>query len=382
MPGKRDHFVPQHYLRQFRFERTEQIAVALIAPFRLCGLGGINRQCQEGYFYEKDTALNNLLWQAETDIAPVLMNVTRSRDFDSKERVAMNLLAVILNTRTRRAVEEAKVYPKHIAYEVIKSAIETGQLPEPKGGWKEGMMDFSGVPGHLFQNTVLPCFMEMQTLECKLLEAPVGSFFITCDHPVVLLNQFCAHLEGNRSFVGFNRSGFQLVMPISPSLCLFFYDARVYRVGSRGRRLLQIGSEDVELINALQIQSADKCLYFHDPSLGQRVEQWVSRYAHLRTPIDDVLRRYRGFNQNEELLHVRAKAGRLPERWGFCGYKRHITGRVGGRRDPSWSHTINLLMADIDERPGEEDVFARLRRILGDDDTSPTALGSLRELDD
>jgi hypothetical protein len=196
-------------------------------------------------------------------------------DFDSKERVAMNMPAVLLNTRTKRAVEEAKLFPKQVAYEVIKSAIERGKLPAPEGGWKEGMMDFGGVPGFLVQHTVIPCWMEMQTLECKLLQPPAGTYFVTSDHPVVLLNQFCAHLEPHRSFVGFSRSGFQVVMPISPNLCLFFYDAKVYKVGSKRRRLLEIVRKDVELLNALQVQSADRCLYFHSPLLESEVRSLV-----------------------------------------------------------------------------------------------------------
>ncbi len=77
MAGKRDHFVPRHYLRQFRFGDTDQIAIARIDPFKIVGLGPISRQCQEDYFYEKNEALNDLLGRGEADIAPVLVEVTR-----------------------------------------------------------------------------------------------------------------------------------------------------------------------------------------------------------------------------------------------------------------------------------------------------------------
>ena len=67
MNGKRDHFVSQHYLKQFRFGATNQIAIATVEPFRFIGLGRIDRQCQEDYFYERDQALNEILWQFEND---------------------------------------------------------------------------------------------------------------------------------------------------------------------------------------------------------------------------------------------------------------------------------------------------------------------------
>ena len=366
MAGKRDHFVPQHYLRKFRFNETEQISIAVIEPFKFVGLGGINRQCQEDYFYEQNEALNDLLWRSEADISPVLIDVSRKMDFDSKERVALNMLAVLLNWRTKRAVEEAKAFDKYVAYEVIKSAIERGELPEPKGGWKEGMMDFGGVPGFLIQNAMIPCWMEMQTLECKLLRASAGNFFVTSDHPVVLLNQFCAHLEPHRSFVGFSRSGFQVIVPISPILCLFFYDAKVYKVGSKRRRSQEISREDVEILNALQVQSADRCLYFHSPTMENEVQSLVSRYGNLRVPVGETLRRLPGRNQTEEILHMRAKSAKIPQPWAFCRFKRHVNSRPGDRRDPAWTATISRLMTDINERPGDEDIFSRLRRILAD----------------
>jgi len=43
------------------------------------------------FFYEKDEALNNILWQSENDLAPVLARVTTKMDFDSKERFATEL---------------------------------------------------------------------------------------------------------------------------------------------------------------------------------------------------------------------------------------------------------------------------------------------------
>ena len=363
MPNKRQHFVPQHYLRQFRINESEQIVVATVAPYRFIGPGAINRQCKEDYFYGRDGSLDKLLGESESDIAPVLARVIDKKDFDPKELVALRLLAVILHVRTRKEVESAKVFPKHIADEVIMSAIERGELPAPKGGYKAGMMDFDGMPGLLMQQTI-PCWMEMQTLECKLLQADSGSHFITSDNPIVLLNQFCADVISHRSFVGFSRSGFQLLMPINPELCLFFYDAKVYKVGVRRNRLVAISKHDVEIVNSLQIYSAEICLYFHDHKMEQEVERLVARYTGLRVPIDDTLREIQGRTGNETLLHIRTPSVKLPAVWEFCRYKRHIGFQPGDRRDPAWTATIELLMKDIEQNPVGGDIFARLEKIL------------------
>jgi len=208
--------------------------------------------------------------------------------------------------------------------------------------------------------------MEMQTLECKLLRAPEGSFFISSDHPVVILNQFCATAEPHRSFVGFSRSGFQLLLPVSPNLCALFYDPKVYKVGSRGHRCLNISGKDVEIVNALQVQSAEKCLYVHNLKLERELAFLVARFGHLRVPIESSLRTLPGRNENEEFLHMRAKSVKLPEPWAFCHYRRHINAQSGDRRDSAWSASIDLLMRDIDQEPlcDGENLFARHQRVI------------------
>jgi hypothetical protein len=154
------------------------------------------------------------------------------------------------------------------------------------------MVDCKGVSGFLIKNAGIRCSLEMQTLACKLLKAPSGTCFITSDNPVVVLNQLCASAEPHRSFVGFSKSGFQLLMPISPELCLLFYDAKVYKVGSPRHRLVCISKDDVEVVNALQIQSAEVCVYFHEPKLESGIQSLIGRYAQLRAPVQDGLRTF------------------------------------------------------------------------------------------
>ena len=284
MAHKRQHFLSRHYLRQFRIGSSERVAIATIDPVRIVGAGAISRQCQEDNFYGDDKVLEQLFAQSENDIAPVLAGLSTKLDFNGPELVALRLLVAQLHVRTRKAAESAKVFPKRIAYEVIKAAIARGDLPPPPDGkWTEDMMDFKGVPGFLFETGTIPCWLEMQTLDCKLLRATPPACFITGDNPVVLLNQFAAGADPIRSFVGFGQSGFQLLLPVAPSLCLFFYDPKVYKVGKRGKRLLDVSASDVEIINALQIQAAEKCLYFHDLSLGDDVLRMINRYAPLRS---------------------------------------------------------------------------------------------------
>jgi hypothetical protein len=93
---------------------TNQIAVARVEPFMLIGPAAIRHQCQEDHFYENKT-VDELIGESETDLAPVLIRVAEKESFDSKELVALRMLAATLHVRTRKAVETAKILPKCLA---------------------------------------------------------------------------------------------------------------------------------------------------------------------------------------------------------------------------------------------------------------------------
>ena len=363
---KRQHFIPRHYLRQFRFGEGEQVLASRIDPYRHIGPAGIDRQCQEDYFYGDDGVLEDIFKDFEDGTAPVLLDVVRERCFDSKQLFVLRLLAVTLHLRTRKMAESAKLLPKKIAFEVIKGAIESGRLPAPSGGFTEDMMDFGGVPGMVIKSTV-SCWMEMQTLECKLLQTVNGAKFITSDNPSVIMNEFCARHDSFRSYAGFSRSGFQLILPLSPDICAYFYDPDVYKVGPRRARLVSISERDVELVNSLQIQAAEHCVYFHDEALCPLVWTWINKYQKFKLPVSDSLRKYPAQDGKSELLHLRSATVRPPDAFHFWRYRSNIRVKPGDRRDENWTAFLKDLEDDWERNPGGGDIFDRTKSILGED---------------
>jgi|ERR1035437_2353782 hypothetical protein len=361
MPGKSEHFVPQHYLRRFSFDESERIVIAIVAPFKFIGLGSISGQCQEGFFYGKSKVWDDLLTECEKVIAPVLVEVCNKKHFDAKQLGTLQMMAVILHHRTRKAVEAAKVGPRNMAVKRIQSAIKNGELPPcPDGELTEEMIDFKGVPGFMIHRAGF-CLMEMQTLGCKLLQSSVGSHFITSDNPAVILNQFCIGVDSYFNFAGFSKSGFQLLLPISPNLCLFFYDEKIYKVGNRHDELVEISKQDVEVVNALQVQSADKCLYCHDLKLEQEVQCLVFRYTNLRVPIQDSLRVI-PIKDNKELFYTRVPSVKLPVIWSFCRNRKHVNFQPGDLRKPAWTALGEEFMHEVENNPTGEDIFTRLKK--------------------
>lgn len=364
MINRNQHFVSQHYLRQFRIGETDTIWITKVDPLKVIGAGGIKGQCQADYFYGRgESKLDQMLREIEGHVAPVLIKIASERTWNETELAAIRMLAVELYLRTRKAAEAGKVFPRFIADQVISRAISKGELPEPEGGWAAEMMDFGGVPDMLLAQT-FSLFLETGTLGFKLLEAQVGKFFITSDNPVVALNQYAADAKTVRKFVGFAQSGFQLFVPLGPRVVGFFYDPKVYKVGNARDRVVALSAIDTDLINSLQIQSAEYCVYSHDPSTATEVQRLVTRYAKLRVPLTDGLQVFKGPNPNEELVLSRHPALTIPGRWLFCTYRRHISKAVGERRDPLLTRMIEELEEDIRQNPNGDDVTERLERIM------------------
>ena len=101
--------------------------------------------------------------------------------------------------------------------------------------------------------------------------------FITSDNPVFKYNQYFEDIQ-NHGITGLGQTGIQIFLPLSPKQILVLYDKDVYDYVKK-----QPPTEgDVDVLNGLQVISADSNLYFNDWKRSTAVEDLVCRYAHLR----------------------------------------------------------------------------------------------------
>ncbi len=363
--NRRQHFVPQHYLRQFRVAGTDLIVVTRINPYTFVGEGPIKGQCQESYFYGKDSPTDALLAEAEAAIAKPTAEVGRTGQYDADQLRHLRFLAITLYLRTRQASEDAKALPRLIASEFIEHGIKNGLLPAPPGEWKPEMMDFDGIPDLLITQ-FRSCYLESLSLECKLLVCSGGQLFVTSDNPAVALNQYAANEGSARGCVGFSQAGFQLILPLSPRVCAFFYDGKTYKVGDRSAQAVNVTDSDVSLINSLQIQSAEHCIYSHSVGTQGEIRHLLHRYSRLRRDSAELVTKHPTNAPNEELIMASTRVPVVPGRWAFCHYVRRRKRRVGERRDPATTEILKRLDDDFDNNPNGGDVADRLERLCRD----------------
>jgi hypothetical protein len=110
--------------------------------------------------------------------------------------------------------------------------------------------------------------------------------------------------------------------------------------------MITVGEADVEIVNSLQVQNAEKCLYFHEVAQGAVIAHLVTRYSHLRMPIEDSLQTIVSPGGTEKILHMRNPSVKLANLWSFCRLRRHVTIGPDRRRDPGWTELIRKVIED------------------------------------
>ena len=103
---------------------------------------------------------------------------------------------------------------------------------------------------------------------------------------------------------------------------------------------IRLSANDVETATALQVQSTDESVFFHDLNVEINVRRWVERYARFRVPLRDCLRTYASTSGKEQLLHFVGPFATLPRPWIFCHKLRHVKFQVGDYRNPAWTSLV------------------------------------------
>lgn len=364
MPSnKNQHFLPQHYLRLFALEDGKNIGIARIEPFKFA-VGPIKGQCQADWFYREDGQLDDWLQETETAYGGLLPQILAAKKLTNEQLVACRFLAALFFMRTKKAAEIHGLFSRKMFFDVVNDGIAKGEVPPPPPDWSMETVGVNGVSGFLVKNMLLQCFFEMETLHCKLLEPAGSGRFVTSDHPVVCLNQLFSGetKKTKRCYVGFSRSGFQLMLPLCSTLCLFFYDPKVYKVGNRRDYLVRLEDSDVELLNSLQVQNADACVYTADGQSATLMESLVRRFATFRVPTLDLLKVTQ--NDNSEFFHLTSPNLTLPRPWSFCKLQSNPRVPESKRRNDAWTAVVEAFVEHVDRTQPKEDVMEEFLRFI------------------
>lgn len=255
MPSKKNqHFVPRFYLKNFSNDKKKNfIGLFNIDSEVYIKNAKLKTQASRDYFYGKDGKVEDLFGIIENKVSPIISDIIKEEElpkFKSTEYQELLLFTLFQSTRTEHYFET-----HNETFEKIDMVVY---------GEKTGNFNLEDeIPKLIVEQIYKFVLPVVKDLHYVLLKNGTNEEFITSDHPVVKYNQFLEKRNAHGGITGFLTKGLQIFLPISPQLCILYYDPFTYKVGKRKDQLIPISNEEeIMAINKLQIVNANQILYF------------------------------------------------------------------------------------------------------------------------
>lgn len=370
--NKDHHFNPQFYLRNFSADESgKSIHLYNIARAECIFGASIAGQCARPYFYGKDGRLETGLGMLETAAAPMFRRMISERKVPARRSAEHGLLGqfiAVQQGRTQARQSELNDMADKFGKHVVQKRLE----PDLVEALKYVRLSIPNATIWNVHNSAVlaPILFD---LECKLLVAPAGVFYIAGDDPVVFLNQYVdqgnsRNVRAAASITGFGSRGFasrglQISFPISPGVSLFLYDRDLYKVGPVGRGAINISNEDVDHLNTLQYINSHKNVYFAAEKHAEYVRRLAKSFEPLRRPAFgkfEVAKPERHGGRREERITVGASDPKFIPCLAFSNVKRRVNKTpTPGVRDPAIVRIVKDFSDEMNRRgePMEFDPF-------------------------
>jgi Protein of unknown function (DUF4238) len=255
MPAqKNQHFVPRCAQKPFTLnEEGAAINVFNIKRERAILNAPLKRQCARPYLYGADLELENMLVKLEGEYARIVRKLSVNGALDKIDHDWLYLFAVIQSRRTARAIEEMREFSE-LADDVVFKR-------HPQRRPKDGRTDNEMMMHSMKCGTRLAEYVT--DLKPIVFRNRTNVEFVISDNPLVMTNRF--HFQRLRaSNFGWSNSGALLAIPLSPQLCIIWYDRGVYSIpNASGTPFVDINkADDVAAVNEWQYLSAQDNVYF------------------------------------------------------------------------------------------------------------------------
>jgi hypothetical protein len=279
---KKQHFVPQFYLRNFAVKDTDRKMVSLyhLPSGKHIEKAPLKTQAYEDYFY-KEAKIEDALGKIEGVVSPTITQAIQHDVLPARLSEAHHTLLLFVLFQAVRTPAASDELTGAMTAVWRKMAAEVPELAEHAG---ELQVKFHNAAAFMLAVASRSYPMTLD-LRWKLLANRTGHPFITSDHPAVMYNQFLEHRSRDTGNTGVASKGLQIFLPLGPTHQLVLFDSAVYKVGGRKLTSTTVDvthEKDVKALNLLQAVNADDTLYFADTTNVRDVQDLVSKAARFR----------------------------------------------------------------------------------------------------
>lgn len=275
---KRQHYVPQFYLRNFS-EDGDHVFSYHLGSKKAVRMP-IKNICQSSYFYCDNGDFEKILCSLEQLQAKVIRQILSQQNFDDidKEDFFHLLLFLLLqNTRTKQTQEVLDGFVNDFFHLCFKNELKEIDLDNP-----ESIVATLKISHFL---TMAPAMMGVELIMDLVPILIVNNTevnFVTSDAPIVLYN----YVKMKKlSLSGFQSPGLQIHCPLTEKMYLLLIDPDFYKVSFDSDSLIIIDdTSDVNALNKLQLYNCSHSLICYD-------QNDIAHTQHLHKSIEKTLKK-------------------------------------------------------------------------------------------
>lgn len=269
---KNQHYVPQFYLKNFSKDK-KNIGAFVIENCKYVASASIKHQSSEDYFYSENPDIERDLGALERNAKIVIDTISGNPKvkLNSKNAYTLYLFTMIQQGRTLANANFAQNHINATTREIIKIKNKIGDTEETEG------VDNYDIDGHNLK-IEHPARLSLAAqaalantcidLHRKIIINNTQKPFITSDNPVAIYNTFIERM--NTGMYSLASRGLQIFLPLNPSLALFLYDPKCYKIGRRKDSFIELNNRsDINELNRLTVLNAERTLYFEQDSIKE-----------------------------------------------------------------------------------------------------------------
>lgn len=259
---KYNHYVPKFYLAKFS-KNPKYIDKCIIKTEKIIRKASTKGTGGQDYLYGRNSAIEDELANYEGAWNEVITEIIQHGilSTDPKPQLLLRYFIVLSYARTLDKAENTKEMWER-SLEMAKKLEEGTTSQSVSNEIRNQTEAIAEIPNYSAFQQVDELVRCCSDLKMMLIINESTIPFITCDHPVVMYNQFFAANKYQSPYWP-EHVGIQFFLPISPTYCLTLFDPKPYRIRNYKDNIFHLKDHmDVNAINELIAGYARSELYF------------------------------------------------------------------------------------------------------------------------
>lgn len=259
---KKQHYVPQFYLRNFA-RKDNKFTIIDLKSNRIIESAPCKDQCYENYYYGNDEEWEEELGRIESLASVVIQKIINSDNYYPTLDEIKILKKYILFQRNRTIgntdnmlsaeLEILETSFKNLSYKFsdnVLSAVKKEYKNKEKPELPQKMLELITKVVNVIDDLDF-IIINYNTTKNKL---------ISSDNPAIFYNFFSVHS------IGFLSAGLIILLPINESKIIVLFDSKIYPKYKNKSIITSNNEKEVQMLNIFQLVSAKDIVYFKNKS--------------------------------------------------------------------------------------------------------------------